>query len=90
MNLSTLSDMPAPIRRVLKRFSFTADSVEHLLENDIARYVAIVRGRHFRVGFVKPELFAGFAGFVTNDLDNSQFFELETAASEIGRLVLGN
>lgn len=88
MNLSTLSDMPAPIRRVLKRFGFTADSVERLLEYDVARYVAIIRGRPFRVAFIRREHLAGFDGVVSDDGDDTLFFTLETAAEQIKRLIL--
>lgn len=86
MNLSTLSDMPAPIRRVLKRFGFTADSVETVDNSVCVPYVAIIRGRPYRISFFK-EYTIGYCGCITNFDDNTQLFTPEGLIEEVKRFV---
>ena len=86
MNLSALSDMPAPLRRVLKRFGFTADSVERDDKNIDTHYVAIVRGRPYRISFFK-ELPIGYCGCITTFDGNTQLFTPEGLTEEVKRFI---
>ena len=86
MNFSTLSDMPAPIRRVLKRFGFTADSVEYAYKNIDAHYAAIIRGKPYRISFFR-EYPIGYCGCITNFDDNIQLFTPDGLIEEIKRFV---